>query len=64
MLALAKLSESAVSYVGGEKHEKLKTTRKRRRRRRSDDDDDDDAERKARQTGMGSSSEGRKEGRK
>jgi hypothetical protein len=52
---LAKLSESAVSYVGGEKHEKLKTTRKRRR-------SDDDAERKARQAGMGvRSSEGRKE---
>jgi hypothetical protein len=54
---LAKLSESAVSYVGGEKHEKLKTTTKRRR---SEDDDDDDAERKARQAGMGRSSEGRK----
>jgi hypothetical protein len=51
---LAKLSESAVSYVGGEKHEKLKTTRKRK-------DDDDDAERKARQAGMGRRREGRKE---
>ncbi len=52
---MAKLSESAVSYVGGEKHEKLKTTTKRRR-----SEDDDDAERKARQAGMGRSSEGRK----
>lgn len=60
-LALAKLSESAVSYVGGEKHEKLKTTRKRRR---SDDDDDDaETERKARQAGMGEEHR-RKEGRK
>lgn len=60
-LALAKLSESAVSYVGGEKHEKLKTTRKRRR---SDDDDDDaETERKARQAGMGEEQR-RKEGRK
>jgi hypothetical protein len=57
---LAKLSEPAVSYVGGEKHEKLKTTRKRRR---SDEhDDDDDAERKARQAGMGRGAA--KEGRK
>ncbi len=54
---MAKLSESAVSYVGGEKHENLKTTTKRRR-----SDENDDAERKARQARMGGgrSSEGRK----